>query len=114
MIFRAASIDMLFGMRPLVLGLAFLSLLCIEAQPIGWHYVKEDPATRKHRVEINAEAFDQTVNGHTKYLHNVTARIYDSSGKVTKIVKSKEAVANFETGTLRYGPDLKSALSLKQ
>jgi hypothetical protein len=101
-------------MRLLVLGLALLAVPCIEAQPNGWHFVKDDPATNKHVVDISAESFDQTGNGHTKYLHNVTARIYDSGGNLSKVIKSKGAVANLETGTLRYGPDLRSVVRLKR
>ncbi|MBV9268789.1 MAG: hypothetical protein JO061_21655 [Acidobacteriaceae bacterium] len=100
-------------MRQCVLGLTF-TVLCIGAQQKGWHYVKDDPATKKHIVDISAESFEQNANGHTKYLHKMTARIYDSSGKVARVVKSEEAVANLESGTLRYGPDLKSVLILKR
>jgi hypothetical protein len=100
-------------MRFIVVGLT-LTVLSIEAQPKGWHYVKDDPATKKHIVDISAESFDQNANGHTKYLHEVTAKIYDVSGNVTQTIKSKEAVANLENETLLYGPDLKSVLSLKR
>jgi hypothetical protein len=102
-------------MRLLVFGLALVVVVpCIRAQQNGWHFVKDDPATKKHIVDVRAESFDQTGNGHTKYLHDVTARIYDPGGNISKVIKSKEAVANLETGTLRYGPGLKSIVSLNR
>jgi hypothetical protein len=100
-------------MRLVGLGLALPSILCLGAQPKGWHCTKDDPATKKHVLDVSAESFDQTPDGRTKYLHSVTARIYGSDGNTAQVIESKEAVANFETGTLRYGPDLKSVLSLK-
>ena len=66
------------------------------AQPKGWNFVKENPVTKKRVVAISAESFDQNSNGHTNYLHNVAAWLYDSSGNVTRTVKSKEAVADLD------------------
>ena len=101
-------------MRSAVLCLILVTGLAFGAQPKGWNFLKENPLTKKHIIAISAESFDQGSNGHAEYLHNVTVWLYDSSGNVARTVKSKEAVADLEHGTLRYGPDLNSVLSLRQ
>jgi hypothetical protein len=100
-------------MRLLVFGLTLVVVPYIRAQN-GWHFVKDDPSTKKHDLEITAESFDQTADGHMKYLHNMTARVYEFNGKASQTIHSKEAVVNFDTGTLAYGPQLKAVLSLKR
>jgi hypothetical protein len=101
-------------MRLRVFGLALVLVPYIGAQQNGWRFVKDDPATKKHLIDMSAESFEQTGDGHTKYLHNVTARIYDSNGKAFQTIHSKEAVVNFDSGTLTYGPQLKTVLSLNR
>jgi len=100
-------------MRLVLLGFVLFSGFCFAGQLKDWEFTKENPVTKNRVVAIRAESLDQSSNSHTKYLHNVTAWLYDSRGNVTRTIKSKEAVANLDEGTLRYGPDLKSVLKLR-
>jgi hypothetical protein len=77
-----------------------------------WHFEKADPASGKMQIEISAKSFDQTADGKIKYLHNMTAKIYNANGGFREI-SSTEAVADTNRATLAYGPGLKTIISLK-
>ena len=100
-------------MRIFLLSNALWIAATLGAQATPWHYAKEDRSTKQLLVQIDAKSFDQTADGHTKYLHNVTARIYDKGAKTFRAISSREAVVNSESGTFAYGPDLKTVVSLK-
>jgi hypothetical protein len=93
-------------------SLALLSFQLFAQQRQGWRYLKEDPKTKKHVVEIDAKSFDQTPDGRTQHLHDMTARLYDANGVTFKQITSKEAVMDEKSGTLAYGPDLKTIVKL--
>ena len=99
-------------MRRTALAASFLIATQLFAQSIPWHYEKVDPATRSRIIEIDAKSFDQTADGHLKYLHNMTAKLYNANGSVRQIT-SKEGIADMNRATLTYGPGLKSVISLK-
>ena len=100
-------------MRAFLLTSALSAAIALGAQPTPWHYLKQDPSTKQHLVQIDAKSFDQTADGYTKYLHNVTARIYNKNAKAIRAINTKEAIVNLKTGTLAYGPDFKTIVSLK-
>ena len=75
------------------------------AENSGWRYEKDDPVTKKKIVEIEAASFQQIAGGQAKLLHDVTARLYDSTGSY-KQISSQEAIVDQKSGTLIYGPHL--------
>jgi hypothetical protein len=91
-------------LKRLIFSPAFLVALELGAHSTSWHFVKDDPATGQHLVEIHAKSFDQTAGGHIKYLHDMTARPFDARGSSFRHVRSKEAIINMQLGTLAYGP----------
>ena len=82
------------------------------AQSTGWHYENENPVTKKKVAEISAASFEQIADGQAKLLHDVTARLYDSTGSY-KEISTKEAVVDLKSATLFYGPHLKMVARLK-
>jgi peroxiredoxin len=77
----------------------------------GWRYRKDDPVTKKKLVEIEAASFQQIADGQAKLLHEMTARLYDSTGSYNQI-SSQEAIVDEKSGTLLYGPHLSASLRL--
>lgn len=101
-------------MRTLILTGAVLFAVKAGAQTNPYHLIKDDPSTKKRQVEISAESFDQGADRHTIYLHKLTARLYDSNGKSFRELNSKEGLLKLDSGTLAYGPGLRSTVSLKK
>ncbi len=77
----------------------------------GWRYRKDDPVTKKKVVEIEAESFQQIADGQAKLLHEMTARLYNSTGSYSQI-SSQEAIVDEKSGTLIYGPHLSATVRL--
>ena len=101
-------------MRPLLTATVLL-VVCYQgrAQDLNWHYRKDNPATKKRVVEIDAHSFAQTKEGNGRFLlRDMTARLYDSSGSMYKRISSKQAIVDEKLGTLAYGPDLKTVIRL--
>ena len=101
-------------MRPLLIIVA-LVFACSQtrAQDSSWHYQKDDPITKKHIVQIDAQSFQQTKQGNATFvLREVTARLYDATGSIYKQISSKQAIVDEKLGTLTYGPALKTVVKL--
>lgn len=81
------------------------------AEDSGWRYQKDDPITKKKIVEIEAASFQQIADGKAMLLHQVTARLYDSTGSF-KQIRSQEAIVDQKLGTLIYGPSLSATVRL--
>lgn len=81
------------------------------AENSGWRCEKDDPVTKKKIVEIEAASFQQIADGQAKLLHDLTARLYDSTGSY-KQISSQEAIVDQKSGMLFYGPHLSAAVRL--
>lgn len=91
-----------------------LTLTCVAAmgQSSGWHYEKADPVTKKRIVQIDASSFEQIAGGQAKLLHGVSVRFYNGAGLASEPIKSQEAIVDQISGTLMYGPHLKTVVQL--
>jgi hypothetical protein len=101
-------------MRPLLNVTALLFICCqTRAQDLSWHYRKDDPATKKRVVQIDAHSSEQIKDGTGKFLlRDMTARLYDASGSTYKQIRSKQAIVDEKLGTLAYGSGLKTVIRL--
>lgn len=72
----------------------------------GWRYRKDDRMTKKKIVEIEAASFQQIADGQAKLLHDMTARLYDSTASYRQI-SSEEAIVDQKIGHahLRTAPE---------
>jgi len=73
------------------------------SQETHWHFEKENPKTKKHIIEIDAAAFEQTSDRHNILLHKMSARLYDSGESSYIQIASEEATVDQKLGTLTYG-----------
>ena len=99
--------------QPLMFAVLLFVSSQTRAQDRSWHYRKDDPVTKKHIVQIDAESFQQTKDGDAKFmLRGMTARLYDAVGSSYKQISSKQAIVDEKLGTLTYGPGLKTTIVL--
>jgi hypothetical protein len=100
-------------MKISLLFVAYCSVLWSQQAMPDWHFVKDDPATRKHALTIHAASFQSTSDPPVIQLHKMVARIYQADGSTFKEVISADAVFNERLGTLRYGPHLSQVIKLR-
>ena len=94
------------------LSIGALVMCCqMLAQNAGWHYRKDDPATKKHILQIDAASFQSIRGGKAKLLYGMSARFYKADGTYTKFI-SRTALVDEQRGTLSYGPGLKQVAKL--
>ncbi len=103
---------LLEDMRPNLMVCAAACTSLSLAAGKGWHFVKDDPGTGKHIVEIDARSFQRTSEVKAFQLQDVTVRIYNRAGTSHKEMRSKQAVIDEKLGILTYGPGLQSVLKL--
>ena len=80
------------------------------AQDTRWHFEKDNPKTKNHIIQIDAPKFQLTSDPHTIRLHNMSARLYDSSGSSYKQIASEEATVDQKLRTLTYGPRMQTVV----
>ncbi len=67
----------------------------------GWQWTKDDPATNKPIVRVDARAFEGTHDPSTFELVGVRLRLYDKTGGAYTYVKTERALFNEGSGALK-------------
>lgn len=101
-------------MRFAVLAIGLCSGLLAEPSTTGeWHFRKDDPRTKKRVLTIDARSFEVTKDPHVWRLHQMVAHVYQVGSSSFKEVRSENAIFDEKAGTLRYGPQMKDTMRLK-
>jgi hypothetical protein len=72
----------------------------------GWHYVKEDPKTKKKLAVINAKSWERTSNPFLFKLNAVTGSVYNPGNSSYSNLNFQNAMFDEKSGTLISGQKL--------
>ncbi len=77
----------------------------------GWHYIKDDPATKHHLLTVSSDRFRIGKQPHTFELEGVTVRVYTRNGAGYRVIRSDKAIVDENGHTLTYGPRLSKTIA---
>ena len=69
--------------------------------PFGWQYHKDDPATNKPLVWVDAQSFDATKDPSTFELHGLSIKLYNKEATSYTFVQSEKALFDEGSGLLK-------------
>ena len=72
----------------------------------GWHYVKEDPKTKKRLAVIDAKSWESTSSPFLFKLNGVTGAIYNPASSLYSNLNVPSAFFDAKSGALISGQNL--------